>query len=517
MEVCMRRILTGLCAALLSAGVAQPAWSAWHKASTKHFIIYSDQDPDKLRAYAARLEKFDQAVRHARGTSDYTIGDGNRLTIFVIQNTAAIQRLVGDRSKSIAGFYIGRASGPFAVVPRSTNDNELTSDVVFFHEYSHHMMLQELDRPYPKWLVEGFAEFMSTASFEKDGSVVLGRPANHRALGLFYTDGMPLEALLAGNYEKLTDEQFESIYGRGWLLTHYLYFDEKRKGQLTAYIQAIAAGTPALDAAYKAFGDLQALDRDLNNYMRQRRVSALSVFSNVFKPVAVDVQPLTPGAVEVLPLRIESKLGVDEKTAEPLAAKVRRLQAKYPGDSLVEVTLAEAELDSGHPEASEAAADRALAADPKNTEAMIYKGRAIGARAAAMNTPDPKLFAESRKWFLQANKLDAEDPEPLFEFYKSFLDEGVAPTKNAIAALHYASNLAPQDISVRMNSAMQHLRDRNLKTARNTLVPIAFNPHEGEAATIARAMITRIDAGDVAGAEKAAEGESKTSPETANR
>jgi hypothetical protein len=68
-----------------------------------------------------------------------------------------------------------------------------------------------------------------------------------------------------------------------------------------------------------------------------------------------------------------------------------------------------------------------------------------------------------------------------------------------------------------MNSAMQHLRDRNLKTARNTLVPIAFNPHEGEAATIARAMITRIDAGDVAGAEKAAEGESKTSPETANR
>ena len=94
---------------------------------------------------------------------------------------------------------------------------------------------------------------MSTASFEKDGSVVLGRPANHRALGLFYADGLPLEALLAGNYDKLTNEQFESIYGRGWLLTHYLYFDEKRKGQLTAYVQAISAGTPALDAARKAF------------------------------------------------------------------------------------------------------------------------------------------------------------------------------------------------------------------------------------------------------------------------
>ena len=68
-----------------------------------------------------------------------------------------------------------------------------------------------------------------------------------------------------------------------------------------------------------------------------------------------------------------------------------------------------------------------------------------------------------------------------------------------------------------MNSAMQQLRDRDLKTARKTLVPIAFNPHEGEAAKLARAMITHIDAGDIAGAEKIGEGESKTSAETANR
>ena len=72
-------------------------------------------------------------------------------------------------------------------------------------------------------------------------------------------------------------------------------------------------------------------------------------------------------------------------------------------------------------------------------------------------------------------------------------------------------------MTVRMNSAMQHLRDRDLKSARKTLVPIAFNPHEGEAATVARAMIGRIDAGDIAGAEKASEGKSETTAETAKR
>ena len=32
---------------------------------------------------------------------------------------------------------------------------------------------------------------------------------------------LPLETLLSGHYDKITDEQRESIYGRGWLLTHY--------------------------------------------------------------------------------------------------------------------------------------------------------------------------------------------------------------------------------------------------------------------------------------------------------
>ena len=501
-------------AALLMGSIAQPASAAWHKASSKHFIIYADQNPEKLRAFAAKLEKFDKGVRLTRGMTDYEFGDGNRLTIYVVRDVAAAEKLIGVRN--IGGFYIGRATGPLAVVAKSGfsdwND-DFTTDVIFFHEYAHHLMLQDLEQALPEWLIEGYAEMLSTAKFEKDGSMWLGRAAQHRATGLFWGESIPLEKLLAGNYGPLSAALRESVYGRGWLLTHYLNFDPARRGQLGKYTRLIAQGTDALTAAKTAFGDVKQLDADLTKYRLQRRINALKIPASSLVPGPIEVTPLSAASAEVLPLRLRSKLGVDKTTAEPLAVKVLAVQARHKGDLLVETTLAEAELDSGHPDASEAAADRALALDPRNTEAMIYKGRAIAARVLASSKRDAKQFADARSWFMKANRADPEDPEPLMEYYKSFVFSGEPPTKNAIDALHYASNLAPQDIPLRLNSALQYLSDRELKQSRRALSPIAYNPHYQQLATVAQEMIKRIDAGDAEGALKVAQGPKK--PETA--
>jgi hypothetical protein len=407
-----------------------------------------------------------------------------------------------------------------AVVPRSGlsawGTAEFTADTIFFHEYAHHMMFQEIDSPLPEWLIEGFAEMMSTASFEKDGSVWLGRAAAHRAQGIFWGERIPLETMLAANYGKLSDGFRESIYGRGWLLTHYLNFEPTRTGQLDKYLAALEAGTNSLDAAKQAFGDLQILDRDLTRYTLQRKINALRIPASLLKLAPIEVTSLSTGGAEVLPLRLQSKMGVNQTTAEPLAVKVRAVQARYPGDLLVERTLAEAEYDSKHFEASEAAADRALAADPKSTEAMIYKGRSIAARALLPSASDKKLIADARDWFMKANAIDSEDPEPLMEYFRSYVDAREVPTKNAIDALHYASNLAPQDSSLRMTSAMQYLRDKDLKQARQTISPIAYNPHGRQVATMARAMIERIDAGDAQGALKTAESPNEESSAAGN-
>jgi predicted Zn-dependent protease len=214
----------------------------------------------------------------------------------------------------------------------------------------------------------------------------------------------------------------------------------------------------------------------------------------------------------VTPLRLQSKVGVNANTAEPLAARVRQVQARNPGDPLVELTLAEAELDVGHPEASEAAADRVLAANPTSVDGMIYKGRAIVRKVEAAAKPDARLMADARDWFLKASVADPQDPEPLFDYFRTYLVAKETPTPKAIEALHRASTLVPQDASLRLMSAYQYLRDKDLKMARQTMTPVAYDPHATQAATMARAMIERIDAGDVEGAIKAGKSPQKDEP-----
>src|SRR5437868_1545321 len=475
----MRFLLASL-ATVSAAATSVPAVAAWNVAESKHVVIYADERPNELSDFAAKLERFDQAVRYVRGMDDPPVGLGNRLTVFVLPTVGAVQKLMnGDRF--IEGFYTGRASGSYAFVPRSTGlegPNALTADTIFFHEYSHHLMFQIVDRPLPQWVVEGFAEFMSTVRFEKNGDIGLGAPANHRAWGLLLGDKLPLETMLSGNYSKLTPEKRESLYGRGWLLLHYLTFETSRSGQLDRYVDLMSTGMPPLDAARTAFGDLKQLDRDLDSYLHRNMLSYLRLAGARFQTARIEVQPLSEGAAKVMPLRVQSKRGVNETTAEPLAVQVREVEARYPGDELVELTLAEAELDSGHPEASEAAADRALKANPGDMKALVFKGLATAARAAKMSGDGRHMtFEQARQLFIDANRIDTEDPQPLMEFYKSFVTEGIRPTKNAIAALHYASDLAPQDTGLRMNSALQYLRDGNTAEAKRALTVIAYDPH----------------------------------------
>ena len=499
----MRKILAVAAAAAFVS--ASPAAAEWHQAKSKHFIIYSDDSPRNLEQFAARLEKFDQAVRLIIHADDPPLGDGNRLTIFVLANEAAVEKISGQ--KNVGGFYSPRYSGSLAFVPKRAGgfDSSWDQEIIFFHEYAHHLMFQNIDRPYPQWMVEGFAEFASTAVFNKDGSVLVGAAAQHRAYSLARGNWEPLNVLLAGDYSKFSADQREAtIYARGWLLTHYLVFDPARSGQVSKYLAALSSGTAPLQAAQQAFGDLKQLDRDLGSYLRKitSSITAMRISADKVQPGPVEVRKLGPGAAAVMPFRERSKMGVTSTTAEPLAAEVRQVNARFPGDELVLATLAEAEFDSGHPEASLAAAEAALKLNPKNTEAMIYKGRAIQRRAEAADEESKRaaLFDHARNAFLAANKIDSEDPEPLLLFYREYLSEGRRPSANAIEALHYASDLVPQDLGLRMNSGMQYLRDGDLKSARQTLILIAYSPHAGKMGEIARKVIARIDAGDAKGA-----------------
>ena len=497
----MRVLIASLFALLWTT----PALAEWHRASSTNFVIYSNDRPQRLREFATKLERFDTAVRALRNMEKMPASKGNRLTIFVLKDDDAVRRLRGEKGTFLQGFYKPDAAGSVAFVPQRVDGGaDDSAQAILLHEIAHHLMLQNLSTPYPEWLIEGFAEFMSMARFDKDGTVGLGLPAAHRSYGLLYSKPLPIEALLSGRYENITVEQRESIYGRGWLLSHYLVFEQKRRGQIEAYLTGIAQGVDPLQAAQRAFGDLRKLDRDMEDYMRRSKLQYWRVKPGQADTGPIEVTALTPGAAAVMAPLMELRNGATVDKAKGIAGRVRAVAQQYPGDLLVETTLADAELAAENFAAAEAAADRALKVDPQSTDAMILKGRAILDRARNSDDPKPADFVTARSWFTRANKIDPEDPEPLVEFFKSYVFGGVRPHANAIEALHYASNLAPQDPGLRMNSALQYLRDGKLKDARLTLAPIAYDPHGRQNAAAARRIMARIDAGDARGAEQAA-------------
>jgi hypothetical protein len=57
---------------------------------------------------------------------------------------------------------------------------------------------------------------------------------------------------------------------------------------------------------------------------------------------------------------------------------------------------------------------------------------------------------------------------------------------------------------------MQFLAEKKPVDARRALIPIAYDPHGGDFAQMAKTMITKIDAGDIPGALAATQAKSAT-------
>ncbi|MDG2003246.1 MAG: hypothetical protein P8J20_07935, partial [Novosphingobium sp.] len=102
-------------------------------------------------------------------------------------------------------------------------------------------------------------------------------------------------------------------------------------------------------------------------------------------------------------------------------------------------------------------------------------------------------FKLAREPFLALNQLENDHPLPLIYFYRSFIEIGREPTQIAKEGLAWAAQLAPFDLGLRMNVAQMQMRDGNYDAARKNLVPVAYNPHGGGHAEMAKALLLSIE------------------------
>jgi tetratricopeptide (TPR) repeat protein len=417
----------------------------------------------------------------------------NRVTIFVVSNQSEVRKVAGADSRYLAGFYDPRAGMSVAVIPESAVRSGLSGETILYHEYAHHFMSGLTVRAYPRWFVEGFAEFFGGVRFGSDGTVRLGTPPKHRYAELRYAEAVPIRRMLdvdggAGD----AGSEYDAFYGQSWLLFHYLQMEPGRAGQLSRYEQLLATGTSAIEAAEASFGNLDQLESDMRSYQRRRMVNTLVVDSTTLNSGPITIRKLRPGEAAIMPTVIESRVGVSREEALALLPEARQVAASYPDDPAVLAALAEAEFDAGNDDAAIAAADRAIAIDPNQINAQIQKGYALFRKVDTGALPK-ESWKDVRSQFVKANKVEQDNPIPLVRHYLTYLEQGVRPTENAVTGLEWAMQLAPFDDSVRWLAAQQMVTDGRLREAAHTLAPLAYSPHPGEQTEAARRLLTDVE------------------------
>ena len=492
-----------LIAAMLSLWLAiAPAYAEWRQARTRHFLFYSQGSEATLRTFATKVERFDATLRLRFAVSD--ADEPQRLTIYMLPTTDSVKAVYGKGSKTVAGFYVPRAEGSYAVVPRSAGDQTLGADVILFHEYTHHFMLRNFPVAYPAWFTEGFAEYLSTTDFTKEGNPRIGLPANHRAYGLVLETPIPARRLLTANVSDISADDVDKFYGRAWLLTHYLNAEPDRKAKLSEYLGAINAGKSSLDAATTSFGDLTALDKELAKYLGKSTIPVSKLLTVIPPPADLEITLLDPVSAQLVPLRLaylqardqqdEKKTDESKKGVTQVIVAVQKIVAANPQSADALLLLAQAQSASSDDAAAEKAVDAALALDPKLTRALLLKGQIRSRDNLRKDRVTAETWKTTRAWFIKANRTDTNDPLPLFAFYRSWRDEGVEPSATSFRGMERAFEMVPESTEVRFGLINAYANNKKWDDAIRLTKVIAFDPHGGGAANYAQTLLVDLQA-----------------------
>ena len=457
------------------AAVPQKAQAAWHKVQSPNFIVYSEGKSDATIAFAKKLERFDAFLRARLKAREN--GSGFKLTVFLVGSEQA-GPLSRQRSASIKGFHEVGPNGPMAVVARAHSEGkyDLDADTILFHEYAHHFMYQHTPAAYPVWFVEGFAEFYSSTEFDEAGHASYGRPAYHRAYELVLGNTIPIEKFLTGTSD---NKKFDSFYGRAWATTHYLTFETAREGQLNKYLLAINRGEDNLAAARAAFGDLKTLNAEINAYLKRSKISFLRTVDPIEFNGSVKLDPIDPGEANTIIERIKIMRGLAENERPGVLTSLDKARARFPTSATIAGLRAQLLYESENYPAAGSTADDALALDPSEPRALLYKGLAESRELIKTSISDASRWKKARGYIVKANRIYPDNPYPLYRYYLSFSDEGKSPPELAEKGLARAYDLVPQDPEIRFTYARLLIEKKDLKSAAALIRPLAFDPHGG--------------------------------------
>jgi tetratricopeptide (TPR) repeat protein len=491
------RVLAAAALGVALVGHAATAAPTWKRITGQHVVVFGTQPEGALRRMAVQLEQFHVVLGAMIGPG----GPGTQPSavptpVYVFDRARAMQPFVplhNGRPIEVAGYcHCGSDSREGFIVLRTTEWQGVTETVL--HEYTHRVMGIALPAM-PAWLNEGLAEYFSTFRVLSDGRrAEAGRALAHH-VRLLREQSITVSELVADERTSTAydDSQRRSVfYAAAWALTHYLLTeDPEGLGKITAYLNAVAAGSPLADAFAEHVGDAAALDKRLRSYVGRvafkTQTFAVDERSRVAPPETAAA--LSDAEVAARLGRVQLSIGREDEAQSRIESA-----ASEGGGAQAALSLGLLRLQQRRREEAWAPLEKAAALSPEDLSTQFAVAQALFAevRPFAGDPPPPaaqKAAAEAaaRAAALNPHSADVLALHALFEWTVS------ERLPEARAALARAIALAPGRRVYRLWLAEIYAGEGEFPTARRLLAELAVTAGGDSVAERARERLSRLD------------------------
>lgn len=488
-------LIVGGCAPGLIAPTAeaQAQPGRWIKLESDNFIAYATLHEEKAREEVAALEAFHGLL--ALLSPPRKAHSGPKLNIYFAGADSDMDQAWPGVDDMIGGFYSARIEELRAVVgvSRGAANRDASpkgpakfadARMILYHEYVHHFQSSAGGPVYPKWYVEGFAEYLMTAEFQAEGCII-GKYSGDRSQSLSGPGWLSIEKLLTG--KDLKDYDIGLYYAQAWLMTHMIMSNPDLAEGFDRYVAALSANGDLLASFQPAFGvSLSEFDKRLRAYksakLAIRRVSSVKIDANT--PIAVT---RLGRAADNLLLPLTAVRASQAEDGAPTLSRIRMRADTFRDDPFAQMTLATAEVWLGDPNVARPLIDGLLAASPQDADLRHLSGLCelrIGYR-----TKDAARILGSANAFAAAVRIDRNRASSLFRYAEAKAQGPAGIDKDVVNILGQAWRLAPQVSSISLMLAQGLIRTRRHDDAVMVLRPLASSAHGGDDAVAAAKLL----------------------------
>lgn len=500
-----RNWLTALLLAALAAAAGPARAYQWVEAESPHFHVLARGTRVMLEQRLQKLEQLHHAMLLSLG-----VGEGQVL------NRPPFEMVLKDDENVVASFFPklrDRASGVFildeggslaistAWLDQGRRDY---TGMVLYHEYAHRVMYQYARIPYPRWYVEGFAEYfgatyMDTQAVELGAALLSAHVLDHERWVEAAQLLKPGKTAAGKDFDPLDSPTF---YAQSWLLTHYMLADSARTQRFNDYFRRVAAGEDALAAFEPAVGiAVDKLNDELRGY--RDKMYAARIPNSAFPKVELRVRPLPQAEAEAEFDRLVVFASPKAEVGKAALERLRAAVAKAGGDQAPErirLALAYAEIRGGDLARAFEILSFWAQRDDAPFMANLQLGLAWQAEAEHLQGAErSQALDQARAFLVAAYKQRRNDAPTLYQLARVLLEvKGMSPS--VINAADGAASYEPQVGAYALLAASVNVQAGHRDKALRPLQMLASNPHGGEGAERARAALQALQSNQDAAA-----------------